>query len=377
MRGDKTDSLFDTADRFSLDGEIVNVVPHKVGHINDTYIVETKPASAGSGFIKYVLQRVNRRVFPEPKPLIDNIKRVTERIRERVKDRGGDPTREVLTLTDTKNGNHFHVDDLGEFWRCYLHIDGLTVDFVKSDESGIGMAYEASSAFGRFQEDLKDIDISKINVTIKDFHNTPLRFDSFLKSVKDDPHGRCEGVKDEIEFCLEREGLKGAITDILDSGDIPIRVTHNDTKINNVIFEGGMGSLPRALCVIDLDTVMPGSLLYDFGDQVRTTTSSSAEDEPDLEKIAFDLGLFEALVRGYLEACSGFITGEERRLLPVCGRVITFETGLRFLTDYLMGDKYFKIERAGQNLDRARTQFRLVSLMEELEREMEAVVRRY
>jgi len=373
----KTGSLFDIADRFSLNGEVVKVTTHKVGHINDTYIVETKPVPTGGGRLRYVLQRVNSRVFPEPKPLIDNIKSVTERIRERVEERGGDSRREVLTLVDTKEGRHFHIDGQGEFWRCYLYIDGLTVDFVKSDEGGMEIAYEASAAFGRFQEDLRDIDISKINVTIDDFHNTSVRFDDFLKTVKDDTHGRYKGAREEIEFCLAREGLKGAITDRIDSGEIPIRVTHNDTKINNVIFEGGRKSPPRALCVIDLDTVMPGSLLYDFGDQVRTTTSSTAEDERDLDKVAFDLGLFEALVRGYIEACSGFITDEERRLLPICGRVITFETGLRFLTDHLRGDKYFKIEREGQNLDRARTQFKLVSSMEELEREMESIVKRY
>lgn len=373
--------LIETAGCFSLGGEVVKVIPHRVGHINDTFIVETASASSKSGgrrpVERYILQRVNRRVFPEPERLMNNIKRVTEVIREKVERRGGDPSREVLSLVPSVEGGHFHLDDDGEYWRCYLYVDGLTVDFVKNDGRGIEMAREASGAFGRFQDDLKDIDLSQIGVTIEDFHNTPVRFENFLKAVERDPQKRRGKVEGEIEFCLSREGLKRAITDGIDSGNIPLRVTHNDTKINNVIFDGREESVPRALCVIDLDTVMPGSILYDFGDLVRTTTATASEDERDLEKVDFNLPLFDALVSGYLKSGGDLITDEERSLLPICGSVITFETGLRFLTDYIEGDVYFKVKREDHNLDRARTQFKLVQCMEDAMGEMERIVSNY
>jgi hypothetical protein len=381
----KRSHLIDTAGRFSLGGKVTSVIPHKVGHINDTFIVET--ASAGSkrgsrsSAERYILQRVNRRVFTEPERLMNNIKRVTEVIRERVEERGGNPLREVLSLVPSVDGGHFNLDDDGEYWRCYLYVDGLTVDFVENDSRGIEMAREASGAFGRFQDDLKDINASQIEVTIEDFHNTPVRFDNFLEAVKRDPQKRREKVEREIDFCLKRESLKSAIADGIESGEIPLRVTHNDTKINNIIFDGkerpASREAPRALCVIDLDTVMPGSILYDFGDLVRTTTATAAEDERDLDRVSFNIPLFEALISGYLKSGRDLITESERSLLSTCGSVITFETGLRFLTDYLEGDVYFKVAREHHNLERARTQFKLVQCMENAMGEMERIVAKY
>jgi thiamine kinase-like enzyme len=373
---EKIDSgkLFKIAERFSIDGRVKNVVCHKVGHINDTYIVK---ATSGISQHKYIFQKINKKVFPKPVALMDNIRMVTGKIRERVVERGGDSSREVLNLVNCKDGNHFHLDDGGEFWRCYLFIEGITIDFVEANKRGIEVAHGASIAFGRFQEDLKDVNVSEIHATIDDFHNTPVRFEKFLNAVEEDSCKRCESVRGEIDACLKTKGLKSVITDKIDSGEIPIRVTHNDTKINNIIFEEINGASPSALCVIDLDTVMPGSILYDFGDLVRTTTASSPEDERDLSKVSFDLGLFEALVRGYLKNGRELISNEEMQLLSICGRVITFETGLRFLTDYLEGDKYFQIEREDHNLDRARTQFKLVQCMEDLEGEMASIVKKY
>ncbi len=373
---EKIDSgkLFKIAEKFSINGRVENAVRHKVGHINDTYIVKTT-----SGILqhKYIFQKINKKVFPNPVALMDNIRMVTGKIRERVVERGGDPSSEVLNLVNCKDGNHFHMDDSGECWRCYQFIEGITINFVQANKRGIEIAHGAAIAFGRFQDDLKEIDISGIHVTIDDFHNTPVRFERFLIAVERDSHKRSERVKDEIETCLKTKGLKGVITEKIDSGEIPIRVTHNDTKINNIIFEEINGASPSALCVIDLDTVMPGAILYDFGDLVRTTTATSAEDERDLSKVSFDLGLFEALVRGYIKNGRELITVDEMQLLSISGRVITFETGLRFLTDYLEGDRYFQTEREDHNLDRARTQFKLVQCMEDLEDEMMSIVKKH
>lgn len=365
---------YEVAYEFQLPGEVKDVIRHRVGHINDTFIVST---ICGIKRKKYVLQRINTNVFPDPRGLMENINIVTETIREKVTQRGGEPDRESLTLVDTRGGSRFYETDEGDYWRCYLYVDGETYD--NPDRTGFGrdMAREAARAFANFQKDLMEIDISSLNTTIKDFHNTPIRFENLLRAIDEDPLKRSSQVRNEIEFCLKREGLTRSLIGPIDSGNIPIRATHNDTKINNVIFERNDGGKLKALCVIDLDTVMPGGVLFDFGDQVRTTVSPSKEDERNISKIDIDLGLFDSLIDGYINGASSFLTEEEIRLLALSGRVITFETALRFLTDYIKGDVYFKINRPEHNLDRARTQLKLVECMEKNVSEMERIVLKY
>ena len=366
--------LMGVARRFDVGGDVSSVVRHTAGHINHTYIVT---ADKGRGAGRFILQRINTDVFPDPKALMDNILRVTGTVSERVKERGGDPSREALTLVMTADGEHSHMCGRGGFWRCYRFVEGETHDAVPAGPSGIDLAKSAAGAFGRFQRDIASLDTTEFHEPIRDFHNTPLRFGAFEEAVREDACGRAEGVPGEIEFCRERRDLCGLVTRPLESGEIPRRLVHNDTKINNIIFHNGVSTPPGGACVIDLDTVMPGSILFDFGDQVRSTISHAEEDERDLDTVRLEPVLFEALVEGYLTEAGDFLVDREAALLPVAGLVITFETGLRFLTDYLRGDCYFQVARAAHNLDRARTQFRLVTLMEENMGMLEDIVRRY
>ncbi len=374
MTSKRPNSLIEVAEKFDLGGSVTDVIRHKVGHINETYIVFTENRSGNE---RHILQKINDRVFCTPDLLMNNIKTVTEAVKRRVDERGGDPKREALSLVSTKSDEHFHVTDEGEYFRCYLYVDGMTYDYVNADNIGRALAEEAARAFSDFQGHLKDTDVGSIHVTIEDFHNTPKRFSDLIGAASGDPMGRREKAMREIDFCLSREPLANVISDAIKNGEIPIRVTHNDTKINNVIFDGEIKKRPSALCVIDLDTVMPGSILFDFGDMVRSTTCPASEDERDLNKISVDTGLFEAIVCGYLKGAEGFINNREVGLMAVSGSVLTFETGIRFLTDYLLGDRYFRTDRPDHNLDRARTQFRMVECMENMADEMEGIVGRY
>jgi len=366
--------LMEVARSFDVGGDVSSVVRHTTGHINHTYI---GTAGFGRGLGRFILQRINTEVFTEPVALMDNILRVTETVSQRIQDRGGDPTQEALTLVMTTEGDHSHECGRGGFWRCYRFVEGRTHDVVPTGSTGIGLARKAAEAFGRFQKDIALLDPTEFHEPIRDFHNTPARFRSFEKAVRADACGRAEGVRDEIEFCRNQRDLCDTVTRPLDRGEIPLRLVHNDTKINNVIFQNGTFCSSDVTCVIDLDTVMPGSLLFDFGDQVRTTISHEEEDGRDLGKVRLELPLFEALVDGYLSEAGDFLTHREKELLPLAGCVITFETGLRFLTDYLQGDCYFRIEHAAHNLDRARMQFRLVELMENHMDALEHIVHRY
>lgn len=366
--------LMAVARRFDIGGDVSSVVRHTTGHINHTYIVVME---AGSDARRSILQRINTDVFKAPVSLMDNILRVTNTVSGRVLDRGGDPEKESLNLVMTTNGNHSSVCDRGGFWRCYRFVEGRTHDVVPAGSVGIDLARNAAGTFGRFQRDIASLDPADFHEPIHNFHNTPARFRAFEEAVRADVCGRVDGIRDEIDFCRERRELCGAIVGPLDRGEIPERLVHNDTKINNIIFQNGIFDSSDAACVIDLDTVMPGSVLFDFGDQVRSTISHAKEDERDLGTVRLELPLFEALVEGYLSETRDFLTRRERELLPLAGPVITFETGLRFLTDYLQGDCYFSIDRAAHNLDRARTQFRLVELMETHMDAFERIVNTY
>ncbi len=341
----------------------VSISPYGNGHINDTYISESNP--------RYILQRINSSVFKNPEQVMENILNITEFLRKKVIETGGDPERETLNVVKTINGEILYKTDDGEYFRMYKFIEGSkSYDIPESP----AMLYQAAKAFGRFQKLLSDYPADSLYETIKDFHNTRKRFENLRKAVEADKCGRCKSVEKEIEFAFAREKEVGIVVDAIADGSIPLRVTHNDTKLNNVMLDEKTGD---GVCVIDLDTVMPGSLLYDFGDALRFGASSGAEDEQDLDKIWFDLEMFEAFTKGFLEEVGGSLTETERKLLAFSAKIMTYECGIRFLTDYLEGDTYFKIHRENHNLDRCRTQFKLVADMEKKMDEMNSIIAKY
>lgn len=316
------------------------------GHINDTYLV-TMP--------RYILQRINTSIFRNPEELMENIENVTAFLREKLKRDGGDFERGTLTVVPTVDGRRYYKVDDGNVFRVYRFVEGTkTIESSKTPED----LYEAGVGFGHFQKLLADFPVEKLHETIKDFHHTPKRIEALRQAIREDKAGRAGSVRAEIDFALENASWAGSVVQGMEEGRIPVRVTHNDTKINNILFDQDTG---KALCVIDLDTVMPGSMLYDFGDALRIGGSTAAEDEVELEKVQFDERAFEAFARGYLSEMGEALTEEELALLPLSVKLMTYECGIRFLTDYLNGDTYFKIHREHHNLDRARNQFRLVA----------------
>jgi Ser/Thr protein kinase RdoA (MazF antagonist) len=356
----KADGVRAVARQFKIDGEFLDAQPWGSGHINDTYRVAFR--NGGEPFF-CILQRINRNIFKDPGALMQNLQRVTAHLSARVADEP-DRERRALRLILTRNGNAWHVDDDGEYWRAYFYIPGArTYDAVKSTEQ----AFQAARAFGRFQDLLSNLPPPCLHDTIPDFHNTPKRFEALLTAISADAFGCALLAQREIEFALAHE----PIVDVLLKANLPERVTHNDTKFNNVMLDDVTG---EGICVVDLDTVMPGLALYDFGDMVRTTTSPTEEDERDLTKVTMQFPMFEALVRGYLSTAGGFLTKDERKLLAFSGKLISFEIGIRFLTDYLAGDTYFKVHRDGHNLDRCRTQFKLVESIEVQEEPMQRLI---
>jgi len=353
--------------QFEIDAEFISEQHLKVGHINDTFLVE---AQGRRGRNQFIFQRINRFVFREPEKLMANFERITRHIRAKLeKMPGRDPERETLNLVGARSGRCFHLTPEGDYWRAYRFVGNCHIVDVAARP---GQAFEAGRAFGCFEKLLADLPASSLHETIPFFHHTPRRLAKFKEALSRDLHGRAAEAEEVISFALEREEMASVVTDALDRGIIPLRIGHNDTKINNILFDN---QTERAVCVIDLDTTMPGSALYDFGDMVRTTTSPAAEDEEDVSKVKLEMDMFCALAEGYLGETSDFLTDREADLLVFSGRLITYTIGLRFLTDYLEGDVYFRTNRRGQNLDRARTQFGLIKSMEEKEREMEACIR--
>lgn len=302
---------------------------------------------------------------------MENIVGVTSWLKKKIIENGGEPERETLNLVPTKDGKAFYVDCDGEYWRAYLFIEGATTyDQVEKKED----FYQSAVAFGHFQGLLADYPAETLHETIVDFHNTVDRFAKFKKAVEEDVCGRAKDVQKEIQFVLDREKLAHVLCDMLAEKKIPLRVTHNDTKLNNIMIDDVTG---KAICVIDLDTVMPGLAVNDFGDSIRFGASTGAEDEKDLSKVSCDLELFELYTKGFIEGCQGSLTDAELDMLPMGAMTMTFECGMRFLTDYLEGDHYFKVHREGHNLDRCRTQFKLVKDMEEKEEKMKEIVKKY
>jgi Ser/Thr protein kinase RdoA (MazF antagonist) len=356
----RAEVLHAIATRFQFRGQASTFTPYGNGHINDTFLVTCQTAGAP---VRYILQRINRNVFHSPAAVMQNIERVTAHLAGQLQGHP-DRARRALTLVVTRDGRDWHEDAQGETWRAY--------DFVEKARSyetatSVAQAFQAAHAFGHFQQQLASLPAPRLLETIPDFHHTPKRFTALQQAVAADVAGRAKLAQPEIEFALAHESIVGAL---LEAG-LPERITHNDTKFNNVLLDDTTG---ESLCVIDLDTVMPGLALYDFGDMVRTTTSPAAEDEQDLSKVTMQFPLFEALVRGYLSAAGGFLTEAEKEFLAFSGKLITFEVGIRFLADYLNGDTYFKIHREGHNLDRCRTQFKLVESIELQEEKMNRLV---
>ena len=337
--------------------------PYGNGHINDTYRVTT-------GEKRFILQRVNSYVFPKPEDVIENIERVTAFLKAQIAREGGDPERETLTLVKTHRGEYFAYDAEGGLWRMYLFIE----DTISRDLPDTPELFELSGeAFGKFQRQMGAFPADSLHETIHDFHNTPARYRQLQDAIARNEAGRLGEVQAEIDFCRKYEREVHTLLDALKNGEIPLRVTHNDTKLNNVLLDSETG---RGVCVIDLDTVMPGLAAYDFGDSIRFGASTAAEDEPDLSRVQLSLTMFEAFTRGFLKEAGQALNAREIELLPMGAKLMTLECGMRFLADYLNGDKYFRVHREGHNLDRARTQFELVRHMEENRAQMADIVRR-
>jgi len=354
------------AAQFALFGDYVSALPYGSGHINDTYCLTL---NQGGQAVRYLLQRINHTIFKDPDGLMRNVERVCAHAQNKLLQAGApDASRRALTLIPTKAGKGWYTDAEGSRWRCYVFVEHATGhDVIRS----AAQAREAARAFGAFQALLADLPGGRLVETIPDFHHTPKRLERFQKALKADVHQRAQKVQREIDFVLARAGDASRVVDALAKGNLPERVTHNDTKLNNVLLDN---TTQEGICVIDLDTVMPGSSLYDFGDLVRTSTSPAAEDETDLSKVGMQLPMFAALVEGYLSSAKNVLTPLEREMLPFGGKLMTFEVGLRFLTDWLEGDVYFKIKRPEHNIDRCRTQFRLVESIEQQYPAMEALV---
>lgn len=352
--------------QFVFEGSFDDVEHNTTGHINDTYIV-TFDTRNGSNR-RYVVQRINQNVFLQPKKVMENIQAVTEYLRKKIILAGGNPDRETINLVPTTDGRTWHQTDDGHFWRAYHFIEGAkTYETVDDPEH----FRNAGKAFGHFQSLLSDFPAEKLHETIPQFHDTAKRFNDFITTVERDPSNRAIEVKEEIEFVKKRVSDASKVIDMLKEERLPLRVIHNDTKLNNVLIDDETG---EGICVLDLDTVMPGSALFDFGDAIRFGASTALEDERDLSKVFVDLDLFEQFTRGYLSSAHHFLTKTELEYLAFSAKLMTYECGMRFLADHIDGDIYFKTSRPGHNLDRARTQFKLVEDMERKMDKMQAIV---
>ena len=345
-------------DAFAFSGAVRSCERYGSGHINETCRVLTDGGD-------YILQKVSRTAFHDPAVLMENVVAVIRHLRQKTDDPRG-----ALSLVPTRDGRDYLLTEAGECWRAYDFIEGsICLDAAQTPED----FYQSAVAFGTFQRQLADFPAASLHETIPDFHNTPARIAQFRAALEADACGRAASARAEIDFVLRHAAEADALTGRLAAGELPLRVTHNDTKLNNVMLDA---ATRRALCVIDLDTVMPGLSLYDYGDSIRFGASTAAEDEPDVGRVDLDLRLFETYTRGYLASCGSALTEAEIALFPMGAKMMTFECGTRFLTDYLSGDTYFHTARAGHNLDRCRTQFRLVARMEDRWQQMEASVRR-
>ena len=346
---------------YDMDGMMIDWYMLKTGHINRTYVITFNNGG------KRLLQKINTNVFKQPVELMENIVNVTDFLRKKIANEGGDVTRETLKVFLTKDGKKYYLDSEGGYWRFYNFVeDAFSYDAIESDE----LFYRAGAAFGKFQSQLADFPIESLYETIPDFHHTYKRFLNLKKAEENNFANRKDEVAEELAFAFARENDTKIVVDLIEKGEIPVRVTHNDTKLNNIMFDS---NTKNPICVVDLDTVMPGSALYDFGDAIRFGASTGAEDEKDLSKISIDLNLYEKYVNGFLSTAGKSLNKTEIEYLPFSAKLLTFECGMRFLTDYLDGDVYFGTAYPEHNLDRCRTQFKLVADMEAKFEEMKKI----
>ena len=354
--------------QFCIEGEVIEHVPFGNGHINITKLVTVKN---GDETVQYVLQRINKNVFKNPDQLMENYVGVTKFIRKKIEEMGGDPLREVINAIPAKTGKPYIIDEEGEYWRLLVYVtDSMSYDKVERPEQ----FYDSAVSFGDFQYMLRDYPAETLHETIVNFHNTPDRFRQLSEAIANDAKGRLKEVEAEVAFAREREAFAHTLEDAHKEGRLPLRVTHNDTKLNNILFDTNNG---KALCVVDLDTIMPGYSVNDFGDSIRFGATTALEDETDLSLVNFDISLYELYVKGFIEGAKGGLTEGELEMLPIGAIMMTFECGMRFLADYLNGDTYFRIHRPSHNLDRCRNQFKLVADMEKRLDEMKAIVKKY
>ncbi len=363
---EKDATVLEVLSAYEFPATLMGAVRYGQGHINDTFCVICQPQEGDA--IRYILQGLSSAAFPHPEELMENFIGITSYLREQIIAQGGDPLRETLSLVNTRDGKPFYTDSNGKVWRLTPFIEN-----TDCFQSATPELFEASArAFGRFQYMLQGYPAETLHESIVNFHNTEDRFAKFLAALEADKLGRAKDVQPEIQFVLDRKADCSVALTALREGKLPLRVTHNDTKLNNVLIDE---ETQEGICIIDLDTTMPGLSIYDFGDSIRFGANHSAEDEKDLSKVNFDIELYRIYTRGFLEGAAGGLTEAELEYLPWGAKLMTLECGIRFLTDYLDGDNYFHIRYADQNLDRTRTQFKLVSDMEQQWDEMHKIVR--
>ena len=354
---------------FQHDGTLVSAVTYGNGHINNTFLLTFENEDGSNQ--KTILQQMNKNVFQKPVELMENIMNVTSYLQEIIIKNGGDSKRETLNVFPAKDGRPYYIDSAGEYWRAYRFIDdAICYEKVDCPDD----FYQSGFSFGNFQKLLAEYPAETLHETISGFHDTRARFQVFKQAVEEDVCGRASQVQPEIEFVLQHEHLANVFSEMMDREELPLRVTHNDTKLNNIMIDK---KTKKGICVIDLDTVMPGLAMNDFGDSIRFGASTAAEDEQDLDKVSCSMELYEAYTKGFIEGCGGRLTEKEIDLMPMGAQVMTYECGMRFLTDYLQGDVYFKTHREGQNLDRCRTQFKLVEDKEKKWDTMCEIVQKY
>lgn len=370
IEGADSRSLEDAVYAFGFGTNCSYVKPFGEGHINETYAVYM-PEQNGQDVPRYVLQRINTNVFKNPDQVMDNIFGVTEYLRNVIRQNGGDLDRETLSYIKTKDGESYFEDDNGQPWRCLHYVpNSVCYQQVERPEQ----FYQSALSFGHFLKQLGDYPAESLYETIPQFHDTVKRFRDFKDAQRKDVKNRARFCSPEIEFVLSRENDCGVLMKELEEGKLPLRVTHNDTKLNNILFDA---DTDKGLCIIDLDTIMPGLAANDFGDSIRFGASTAEEDEKDLDKVHFDINLYETYVKGYLEMAKDVLTPAEIQSLPWGARLMTLECGMRFLADFLQGDVYFKTAYPEHNLVRARTQFRLVKEMEEQFEDMNRILKKY
>lgn len=354
-------------ENFSVAGKFIDFYPIDDGHINDTltvvYNVDGKE-------MRHLLQRINTAVFKNPDELMANVDCVTAFIRDKVIAAGGDPEREALYCKPTRTGKKYYIDEKDRVWRLYNFVEN---SFSHNSIESPDVFFNAGKAFGNFQRQLADFPIDRLYETIPDFHHTAKRYMNLVNSIKADPKGRVRYLNEEINFCYERRNETYVLTGKTVIGDLPLRVTHNDTKLNNILFDK---TTDEPICIVDLDTVMPGLSLYDFGDAIRFGANTTTEDDKNVNNVSLDLGLYEQYVRGFLTSAGNSLVEEEVKLLPFSAKMMTFECGMRFLTDYIDGDVYFKIHYPDHNLVRCHTQFALVADIERKYDEMIEITRK-